>query len=250
MTNIKEITSITNPYIKDLAKLKEKKYRSLTNKYIIEGKHLVDDAYQEGLLKEVISTNLDVLNNYQEVSKIKVNQQILNKLSDTTSPQDILGICEIKNIDVDYNNYKHILILDDVKDPGNVGTLIRTALAFNIDLVLLSNSSCDIYNAKVVRSTQGAIFKIDIAYKDLCKEMNLIKEAGIKVISTSLSADKEIKDIGSIDKYAIILGNEASGVSLDIQRQADINVIIPISKRIESLNVAIAGAIMMYEVNK
>lgn len=250
MTNIKEITSITNPYIKDLAKLKEKKYRSLTNKYIIEGKHLVDDAYQEGLLKEVISTNLDILNNYQEVSKIKVNQQILNKLSDTTSPQDILGICEIKNIDVDYNNYKHILILDDVKDPGNVGTLIRTALAFDIDLVLLSNSSCDIYNSKVVRSTQGAIFKIDIAYKDLCKEMDLIKKAGIKVISTSLSADKEIKDIGSIDKYAIILGNEASGVSLDIQRQADINVIIPISKRIESLNVAIAGAIMMYEVNK
>ena len=80
--------------------------------------------------------------------------------------------------------------------------------------------------------------------------MDLIKKAGIKVISTSLSADKEIKDIGSIDKYAIILGNEASGVSLDIQRQADINVIIPISKRIESLNVAIAGAIMMYEVNK
>ena len=250
MTNIKEITSITNPYIKYLAKLKEKKYRSLTNKYIIEGKHLVDDAYQEGLLKEVISTNLDILNNYQEVSKIKVNQQILNKLSDTTSPQDILGICEIKNIDVDYNNYKHILILDDVKDPGNVGTLIRTALAFDIDLVLLSNSSCDIYNSKVVRSTQGAIFKIDIAYKDLSKEMDLIKKAGVKVISTSLSADKEIKDIGSIDKYAIILGNEASGVSLDIQRQADINVIIPISKRIESLNVAIAGAIMMYEVNK
>ena len=250
MTNIKEITSITNPYIKDLAKLKEKKYRSLTNKYIIEGKHLVDDAYQEGLLKEVISTNLDILNNYQEVSKIKVNQQILNKLSDTTSPQDILGICEIKNIDVDYNNYKHILLLDDVKDPGNVGTLIRTALAFDIDLVLLSNSSCDIYNSKVVRSTQGAIFKIDIAYKDLCKEMDSIKKAGIKVISTSLSADKEIKDIGSIDKYAIILGNEASGVSHNIQRQADINVIIPISKRIESLNVAIAGAIMMYEVNK
>ena len=250
MADYKEITSLTNPYVKDLVKLKEKKYRSLLNEYIIEGKHLVDDAYEVGLLKEVISTDDSVLNNYQSVSKIKVNEQILNKIADTQNPQNVLGICEIKNIDVDYKNYKHLLILDDVKDPGNVGTLIRTALAFDIDLVLLSNESCDVYNSKVVRSTQGAIFKIDIAYKDLSDEIKKIKKEEITVISTSLNTSTSIKDIKKIDKYAIILGNEANGVTKDIQKEADINVIIPISKDIESLNVAIAGAIMMYEVRK
>lgn len=250
MADYKEITSLTNPYVKDLVKLKEKKYRSLLNEYIIEGKHLVDDAYKVGLLKEVISTDDNVLNNYQNVSKIKVNEQILYKIADTQNPQNILGICEIKNIYVDYKNYNHILILDDVKDPGNVGTLIRTALAFDIDLVLLSNESCDVYNSKVVRSTQGAIFKIDIAYKDLKEEIKKIKKEGITVISTSLNTSTSIKDIKKIDKYAIILGNEANGVTKDIQEEADINVIIPISKDIESLNVAIAGAIMMYEVNR
>ena len=248
--DIKVITSINNNLIKEFAKLKEKKYRIQKGEFLIEGDHLINEAYNANRLKILLSSNDDILNKYDKCEKYKVSEDIIKKLSQTTSPQGLVGICDIKDTSVDYKKYQHILILDDVKDPGNIGTLIRTSLAFDIDLIVMSNDSCDIYNDKVVRASQGAIFNIDIVYKDLKDEIKLMKESNIKIISTSLSATIDVKDIEKIDKYAIILGNEAKGVSEDIQKMADINVIIPISKKMESLNVAIAGAIMMYEVRK
>ena len=248
--DIKIITSINNNFIKELSKLKEKKYRLMNKEFLIEGEHLINEAYNANRLKILLSDNEDILNRYDICEKYKVSEDIIKKLSQTTSPQGLVGICDIKEIEVDYNNYQHILILDDVKDPGNIGTLIRTSLAFDIDLIVMSKDSCDIYNDKVVRASQGAIFNIDIAYKDLKNEIQLMKNKNIKIISTSLSANMDVKDIKHMDKYAIILGNEANGVNKDIQDLADINVIIPISKKMESLNVAIAGAIMMYEVRK
>ena len=248
--DIKVITSINNNLIKEFYKLKEKKYRMINKEFLIEGEHLINEAYHANRLKILLSNNDDILNKYQVREKYKVSEDIIKKLSHTTSPQGIIGICDIKEIAVDYNKYQHILILDDVKDPGNIGTLIRTALAFNIDLIVTSKDSCDIYNDKVVRASQGAIFNIDVIYKDLNLEIDLMKKNKIKIISTSLSATTSVKDIEKFDKYAIILGNEANGVHKDIQDLADINVIIPISKEMESLNVAIAGAIMMYEVRK
>lgn len=248
--DIKIITSINNNFIKELSKLKEKKYRLMNKEFLIEGEHLINEAYNANRLKILLSDNEDILNRYDICEKYKVSEDIIKKLSQTTSPQGLVGICDIKDVEVDYNNYQHILILDDVKDPGNIGTLIRTSLAFDIDLIVMSKDSCDIYNDKVVRASQGAIFNIDIAYKDLKNEIQLMKNKDIKIISTSLSANMDVKDIKHMDKYAIILGNEANGVNKDIQDLADINVIIPISKKMESLNVAIAGAIMMYEVRK
>lgn len=248
--DIKVITSINNNLIKEFAKLKEKKYRIQKGEFLIEGDHLINEAYNANSLKILLASNDDILNKYDKCEKYKVSEDVIKKLSQTTSPQGLVGICDIKDTSVDYKKYQHILILDDVKDPGNIGTLIRTSLAFDIDLIVMSNDSCDIYNDKVVRASQGAIFNIDIVYKDLKDEIKLMKESNIKIISTSLSATIDVKDIKKMDKYAIILGNEAKGVSEDIQKMADINVIIPISKKMESLNVAIAGAIMMYEVRK
>ena len=248
--DIKVITSINNNLIKEFAKLKEKKYRIQKGEFLIEGDHLINEAYNANRLKILLSSNDDILNKYDKCEKYKVSEDIIKKLSQTTSPQGLVGICDIKDTSVDYKKYQHILILDDVKDPGNIGTLIRTSLAFDIDLIVMSNDSCDIYNDKVVRASQGAIFNIDIVYKDLKDEIKLMKNNNIKIISTSLSAIIDVKDIKKMNKYAIILGNEAKGVSEDIQKMADINVIIPISKKMESLNVAIAGAIMMYEVRK
>ncbi len=248
--DIKVITSINNNLIKEFAKLKEKKYRIQKGEFLIEGDHLINEAYNANRLKILLSSNDDILNKYDKCEKYKVSEDIIKKLSQTTSPQGLVGICDIKDVEVDYKKYQHILILDDVKDPGNIGTLIRTSLAFDIDLIVMSNDSCDIYNDKVVRASQGAIFNIDIVYRNLKDEIKLMKNKDIKIISTSLSATIDVKDIEKIDKYAIILGNEAKGVSDDIQQVADINVIIPISKKMESLNVAIAGAIMMYEVRK
>ena len=248
--DIKVITSINNNLIKEFAKLKEKKYRIQKGEFLIEGDHLINEAYNANSLKILLASNDDILNKYDKCEKYKVSEDVIKKLSQTTSPQGLVGICDIKDTSVDYKKYQHILILDDVKDPGNIGTLIRTSLAFDIDLIVMSNDSCDIYNDKVVRASQGAIFNIDIVYRNLKDEIKLMKNKDIKIISTSLSATIDVKDIEKMDKYAIILGNEAKGVSDDIQQMADINVIIPISKKMESLNVAIAGAIMMYEVRK
>ena len=248
MANI--ITSINNPYIKEISKLKDKKYRTLNKKFIIEGVHLVKEAYSEDIILEIFTTNDNYQNDFKDIKITIVSFDIIKKLSDTTTPQDIVAVCKFKDTYIDYDKYKHILILDDVKDPGNVGTLIRTSLGFNIDAVILSENSCDIYSSKVLRSSQGAIFHIACAYKNIDCEIDIIKKHGIKVISTSLLAKTKISEIEKIENYAIILGNEANGVRKNIQEKADINVIIPIKDALESLNVAIAGAIMMYEVSK
>ena len=258
--NIKIITSINNPYIKELMHLKEKKYRIINKSFLVEGKHLVEEAYKENRLKEIIFINDKDILAFPNVQAIKVNADIIKKLSDTINPQEIMGVCEIKDIDVDYNKYKRILVLDTISDPGNMGTLIRSAIGFNIDLIVCSNDSCDIYNSKVVRSTQGAIFKIPIIYCDLTSEIDKMKKHNFMVISTSLDATMTINEINNCNNnnnsncnnncYAIILGNEAAGVKKEIQTLADVNVIIPINKKLESLNVSVAGSIMMYELDK
>ena len=250
MEDIIKITSPSNSYIKALYKLKDKKTRKLENKFIVEGLHLVEEAYKAKALVEILTTSDQYDNIYKDIKITKVSDEIIKKLSDTTTPQDIIGIAKINEYKIDYEKINHILILDDVKDPGNVGTLVRTSLGFNIDLIILSNDSCDIYNSKVLRASQGAIFNVPCIYSDLVESLDSLKKHGIKIISTSLNTSINIKEIGKIDKYAIILGNEASGVRKEIQEKADINVIIPINKKLESLNVAIAGAILMYEVSK
>lgn len=249
---IKEIQSVNNPYIKDLAKLKEKKYRNINKKYIVEGFHLVKEAYLKNVLKEVLYVDaLDIKEiNNPNISFIKVNKEVINKLSDTTNPQSIMGICEIKDVEIDYNDYDHLLILDGVNDPGNLGTLIRTALGFNIDLIVLSKDTVDLYNSKSIRATQGAMFALPIIYRDLEKELDLIKRSNIKIIGTSLNTNNKLDSLEKIDRYAIVLGNEARGAKESTLEKTDINVIIETNKKLESLNVSIAGAIMMYELNK
>jgi TrmH family RNA methyltransferase len=161
-----------------------------------------------------------------------------------------MGICEIKDVEIDYNDYDHLLILDGVNDPGNLGTLIRTALGFNIDLIVLSKDTVDLYNSKSIRATQGAMFALPIIYRDLENELDLIKRSNIKIIGTSLNTNNKLDSLEKIDRYAIVLGNEARGAKESTLEKTDINVIIETNKKLESLNVSIAGAIMMYELNK
>ena len=242
---MKEITSISNEYIKYLLKLKEKKYRHLENKFLIEGYHLVKEAYQANVLKEVLVVNSNA--NYEGVSVIKVNEQIIKKLSSTITPQDIIGICEIpKNKDI---KGKKILLLDNINDPGNLGTLIRSSLGFGIDTIVLSEDCVDLYNEKVIRSTQGALFKINIIIDDLKKVINELKEKDIKIYGTSLESSKFLQQYNVKNNYAILLGNEAQGVKKELLELTDENIKIEIDTRLESLNVAVAGAIMMYHFN-
>ena len=241
---MKEITSLSNPYIKELSKLKDKKYLEKSDVFLVEGKHLVEEAYKNGCLKQVLSDDESMF--IEGVDCVKVSYDIIKKITDTVNPQNIIGLVSKFNNEIDIENIKSVVILDGVSDRGNVGTIIRTAAGLGIDLVVLSNDSVDLYNPKVVRSTQGALFSMKILKCDIKKFILDIKKNGIKVFGTALDGTLELKKVSKPDKFAIVLGNEAQGVKEEVLDLCDSKVKIDITDKVESLNVAIAGAIVMH----
>ncbi len=232
------ITSVNNKIIKDLMKLKQKKYRQ--DYYLVESKHLVDEAIKKGVADLIISTRPVETN----IDSIEVSKEVMEKLAFTKTPQSIMARCrKIENDEmIEGSRY---LILDSLQDPGNVGTLIRTALAFGIDQVILSHQSVDIYNDKVLRSMQGAHFHLSCIYRDLKEVIPLLQEKGVTVVGSALENGKDIHLLEKKEKMAFVLGNEGNGMSQEIIDICDVIGYIPIDT-IESLNVAIAGSIMMY----
>ena len=241
---MKEITSLSNPYIKDLSKLKDKKYLEKSDVFLVEGKHLVEEAYKNGCLKQILSDDESLF--IEGVDCVKVTYDIIKKITDTVNPQNIIGLVSKFNNEIDIENIKSVVILDGVSDPGNVGTIIRTAAGLGIDLVVLSNDSVDLYNSKVVRSTQGALFSTKILKCDIKKLILDIKKNGIKVFGTALDGSIELKKVSKPERFAIVLGNEAQGVKEEVLDLCDSKVKIDITDKVESLNVAIAGAIVMH----
>ena len=239
---MKTITSLSNEHIKELSKLKTKKYRDEAHLYLIEGFHLVEMA-SDDLIEVLITNEKDVPNNVSKDLITIVSLPIIEKLSQTKNPEPIIGVCKYKKESNIIGN--RILMLDNLQDPGNIGTLIRSSLAFNIDTVILSNDSVDRYNDKLIRSTQGAIFKTNIVVGNLLDSINELKKQNILIIGTSLENAHAINNVKKVDKYAIILGNEGNGVRKEILKMTDINVKIPMEDKIESLNVSVAGGIIM-----
>lgn len=242
---MKEITSLNNEYIKYLCKLKEKKARTVEKKFIIEGYHLVNEAYKANILKEILLT--EDTNDYTDIAKIKVTEAIIKKISTTVNPQNIIGICDI-TFKKEIKGTK-ILLLDNINDPGNLGTLIRSSLGFGIETIVLSNDCVDLFNEKVIRASQGAIFKMNIIIDDLKQVITKLKKQGIKVFGTSLNSSQFLQEIDKTSKYAILLGNEANGVKEELLQSTDQNIKIEINNELESLNVAVAGSILMYYFN-
>lgn len=242
---MKEINSLNNEYIKYLLKLKDKKFRNQEKKFLIEGYHLVNEAYKAKILKEILIT--EDKDCYKDVSKIKVNEAIIKKLSTTVNPQNILGVCEI-TLGKEISGTK-FLLLDNINDPGNLGTLIRSSLGFSIDTIVLGMDCVDVFNEKVIRASQGSIFKINIIIDDLKNVISKLKEKNIKVYGTSLEASQFLQKIDKSPEYAIILGNEANGVKKELLKMTDQNIKIEINNELESLNVAVAGSILMYYFN-
>lgn len=243
---IKEITSPNNEYIKELNKLNNKKYRDEAGKFIVEGYHLVDMA--KPYLETLLITDMKDYNIIPNVNYILTSNEVINKLSQTKSPQGIIGIAKIKKAKEISSN--KILILDGVQDPGNVGALVRSALAFGFEDIILSKDSCDIYNDKVIRASQGAIFDLNIIYEDLIETISVLKNNGYKVYGTALHNSTPINEIKLNDKAAVILGNEGNGVRKEILEITNNNIYLPISSKIDSLNVSVAGSIVMYEFTK
>ena len=244
------ITSLNNDKIKDYIKLKDKKYRKMNKLFIIEGEHLVLEAYKKNLLKELILLDETVLSAEINVNTTYVTKEIMNKLTDLETPPNILGICEIKEESKLVGD--RFLLLDNVQDPGNLGTIIRSAKAFNIDTIILSKDTVDLYNPKVVRSTQGIMFHINIIYADLEEVINDLKKKGIKIFGTDVETGMTPSSIPSTDKekFALVMGNEGNGVKDSIKSMCDENLYIKMNNEVESLNVAVATSIILYEMNR
>ena len=228
------INSTQNEKIKEYAKLNEKKYRDELGLFIIEGIHLVEEAKEYNIIKEILTTN-------PNIEGTLVSEEVMKKL---TNQKSVVEVCAICNKLDKKNITDKILILDNIQDPGNIGTLIRSAISFGFNTIVMENSA-DIYSSKVVRATQGALFKINIINTniiDFIKKLN-----GYKIYGTSLKNGVGLKQIEKAQKLAIILGNEGNGVRSELLDITDNNIFIEMSN-MESLNVGVAGGILMYEL--
>ncbi len=242
------ITSFENPKIKKCIKLKEKKYRDFYQEFLVEGEHLVMEAYHSGLLEEILlEENSSAM---LEVPITYVTPQILAKISTLETPSYIVGICKKKEENQELG--KKLLLLDRIQNPGNLGTIIRSSKAFGVDTIILGDATVDLYNPKVIRATQGMAFHIQILFRNLKEVILELREKGIPIYGTKVSGGEDIRTLTNHDKeeYALIMGNEGSGVSEDVLDLCDKFIYIQMDKDVESLNVSIATSILLYELNR
>lgn len=252
--NIINITSTSNETIKYFISLNDKKTRMNAKRFIVEGYHLVNEASKTNLLEAIISTDEKELKKINNVKRYLVNDAIINKIATTKNPQNILGIVKMLDhnitnlLPIIKGNKTKLIMLDDVNDPGNLGTIIRTAAGLGYDGIIMSPNTVDLYNEKVIRSTQGVMFKIPIIKANLQEIIKLLKKEKVFCIGTALTNAKDVKHITKKDKFAICLGNEAKGISKEVVDNMDENVKIAMKNDVESLNVSIAAGIIMYEL--
>ncbi len=240
-----KITSLSNENVKRWASLKLKKHRDETKTFLIEGKHLLKMA----LDKKILLTQIYVgdLPSYfdSEIPTFEVTYQIMDKITSTKTPQKVAGICRYLD-EPSLINKKKIIALDGVQDPGNGGTIVRTALAFNYDAIIISDDSFDLYNDKFIRSTMGSLFDIDIIRGNLYEKLLFLKEYKYDIIVTVLDKQSiDYREYKPSQNYVLVLGNEGQGISDEIINLATRKIYIPISEKIDSLNVSVAGAICM-----
>ena len=252
------ITSKENETIKNIKKLKDKKFRDEAGLYIIEGIKMIEEAIEEKasikkilICEECLTTGDLEQKILYEIAKydcIYVNSKVYNFLTDVVAPQGIMAVVEkpSKDTEIDYSE-DIILALDGIQDPGNLGTILRTADSVKLKQIIVTKNTADSYNPKLVRSTMGAILRIKIIEtEDLAKTLKEAKKNKFKIVATSLDTNESIYDI-SYNKKVIVIGNEANGVSKEIQELADNRVKIPMLGKTESLNASVATGIMLYE---
>ena len=250
------ITSKENESIKNIKKLKEKKYRDETNCYIIEGIKLIEEAIEENAkIEKIVVCNeinedfsKELLYKIAKFDVLYVSKNIFKLLTDVLNPQGILAVIRKKtNTIIDFSQ-DFYLILDNIQDPGNMGTILRTADSINLNQIIIKQGSVDCYNPKVVRSTMGAIFRVNIIESnDMIKTIKELKKHKIKIYATDLKTDKNIYSV-NYKKAAVIIGNEANGVSKEILDLADEKIKIPMLGKTESLNAGVATGIILYEM--
>ena len=244
------ITSKDNETIKEIKKLKEKKFRK--DKFIVEGIKMVKEAINEkASIDKIVFCNLAMekeIENLRNYDYIEVSEKIFKELTDVVTPQGVLAVINksINNKKID-EKANYILALDNLQDPGNLGTIIRTADAANLKQIIVSKDTVDAYSPKVVRATMGAIFRVNIVEVNDLKETLLnLKNENFEIVTTSLQTNNSIYDI-DYNKKVVVIGNEANGVEKEIIKMSDYKVKIPMPGKAESLNASVAASIMIYE---
>ena len=252
------ITSKDNENIKYIKKLKEKKYRDQNGEYIIEGTRLIEEAInEEAVIKTIVicdeclessSINQNLLYEIAKYNCIYVDKKIFLTLTDVVNPQGLLAVISKSNPDkkIDYTE-DIIVVLDCVQDPGNLGTILRTIDSIGLKQVILSKGCGDIYNPKVVRSTMGAIFRVNVIEVDnIVENITELKKHKFEILATALEESISIYDI-NYNKKVIVIGNEGNGVSKEVLEKADKKIKIPMLGKTESLNASVATGIVLYE---
>ncbi|MBM6613309.1 RNA methyltransferase [Desemzia sp. RIT804] len=250
---MERILSKKNDRVKKWKKLHTKKGRDLSGLYLIEGFHLIAEAMehdisiQEFLISERL--NDETIEQYPQEKVVIISKEIADYLSDTESPQGVFAVIE-KEIPVKPTSFtKPYLLLDNVQDPGNVGTMIRTADAAGYGGVVLGKGTVDLYNSKVLRSTQGGHFHFPVYEDDLFKWFTDFKSNGFPIYGTELNEDAaSYREIKAPEVYGLVMGNEGKGMDKELLKQTTKNLYIPITGQAESLNVAVAAGILMFSL--
>ncbi len=247
---MKELTSVNNDLVKFIVSLHQKKYRDENNLFIVEGKKALDGAIKSGFNIKYIffkNPNIDNINNIQDDIKYLVNDKVMMKISTTESAPEVISVIEKKKYDI-LKSFEKIILLENIKDCGNLGTIIRSAAAFNVDALILFGDCCDLYSSKTVRASVGTFFQLPVfEYKSIDKLNEDFKE--FKFISTNLHKKSNIKMNEISGKYVIMFGSEAEGLTTRITDLADNNFILPIKSSVESLNLATSVSIILYELS-
>ncbi len=255
------ITSNKNQILKEVKSLKIKKNRDEKNRFFIEGTRFFEEAlnsdckilsvfFSESFLENDCSKALTEDKRLESIPAYLICDKLFNEISDTKNPQGILCIIEkiAQNDSEILAAAKFTILLDEITDPGNMGTIIRTADAAGLDVIMLSNKCADVYNPKVLRATMGSIFHIPIVREDdITKAINMLKSNGVKIFASHLDATEVYFETDLTGKVAVIIGNEANGVSDEALSLADELIKIPMPGDAESLNASVAAAIIAFE---
>ena len=240
------ITSKANSVVKNAKKLHQKKYRK--SAYLIEGWHLFEEAVQAGVTIEKIFA----LESYRDQlaafpQTVWVSEEILRDLADTQTPQGIVAVIQKEEVGLPDLHQGKFLFLEDVQDPGNVGTMIRTADAAGFTGVIVSDKSADIYSLKTLRSMQGSHFHLPIYRMSLASFVEEAKKTAMPILATTLSKEsKDYRELSPLEDFVLVMGNEGQGISPIMVESADQLVHIGMKGRAESLNVAVAAGILMF----
>ncbi|TJY39849.1 RNA methyltransferase [Cohnella pontilimi] len=260
------LSSSSNSRVKEWAKLTERKHREREGKFLLEGAHLVEEALRAGWPVTHVAFDAgagipEELAVYAESEQagtagplwVPVSPEVIAKCSSTQTPQPVFAVAEKKSLPPDKlfdPDAGLVAVLDGVQDPGNVGTIIRSAAACGATAVVLGRGTADVYNAKTLRATMGALFHVPVTEADLTELLPEARERGVTVVGTSLQAAQSCYDYNFRRGVWLVFGSEGGGLSAEVSAAVQDNVIIPITGRAESLNVAMAATVLLFEAQR